>query len=110
MLCVNSLNKMHAMDASSGGSNGKKASGDLHATETKLEDEEDSRKSPKVPQSQQNGAALPEETASSDRNVSLRIPCSPIKKEKEQASSITDTNLQDSQVTTALFLFLISEL
>lgn len=93
---------MHAMDATSGGGNGKKATGDSHTTDPKLEDEEDSRKSPKVPQSQQNGAALPEETASSDRNISLRIPSTtPLKKEKDQNSDNTDTSTQDPQVTTS---------
>lgn len=51
-----SLNKMHAaVEYGSGGSSGKKV-------ETTEKREEDARGSPKVPQSRQNGAALPEET------------------------------------------------
>lgn len=51
--CVCSLNKMHAMEGASG--NGKNVDAAENAPST----------SPKVPQSQQNGAALPEETAAS---------------------------------------------
>lgn len=51
-LCY-SLNKMHAMEGASG--NGKNVDAAENAPNT----------SPKVPQSQQNGAALPEETATS---------------------------------------------
>ncbi|XP_012277731.1 uncharacterized protein LOC105698245 isoform X3 [Orussus abietinus] len=51
---IKCLNKMHAMDNVVG--NGKR----VEATEKK---EEPTQISPKIPQSQQNGAALPEETA-----------------------------------------------
>lgn len=67
---------MHAMESSGGGGgNDKKDSNVKH-------EDEDSRKSPKVPQSQQNGAALPEETASADRNL-LHCPGSTPKKDRK---------------------------
>lgn len=57
-LCVRSLNKMHAMEG---------AAESRRKVDTAEDDKRTSRSSPspspKVPQSQQNGAALPEETA-----------------------------------------------
>ena len=62
---------MHAMDGS--GANGKK----VEAAEKK-EEEDLSRQSPQVPQNQQNGAALPEETAAA---VADRLHSSVVKQE-----------------------------
>ncbi|XP_076183641.1 uncharacterized protein LOC143155136 isoform X1 [Ptiloglossa arizonensis] len=53
---IKCLNKMHAMEGAAG--NGKKVD-----SAEKTREDDSSRASPKVPQSQQNGAALPEETA-----------------------------------------------
>ncbi|XP_031781209.1 uncharacterized protein LOC100115141 isoform X3 [Nasonia vitripennis] len=88
------LNKMHAMD-SSGGGNGKNALESGGPSELKQRDDEDSRKSPKVPQSQQNGAALPEETASADRNLVQCVAASglPAKKEKKEPLDDAEANL-----------------
>ncbi|KAJ8679570.1 hypothetical protein QAD02_015357, partial [Eretmocerus hayati] len=89
------LNKMHAMDNSSGVSvgNGKKIDG-----ETIKRDDDESRKSPKVPQSQQNGAALPEETASADRNLArCGGPASPIKRDKKEPLDSLHNDDNDDQ-------------
>ncbi|XP_076755581.1 uncharacterized protein LOC143426206 isoform X3 [Xylocopa sonorina] len=67
------LNKMHAMEGAAG--NGKK----VDSAEKSREDES-SRASPKVPQNQQNGAALPEETAAAPATVEC-LRSSSIKKE-----------------------------
>lgn len=58
-LYIYSLNKMHAMENTGG--NGK----NVDAAERTPREDESPRSSPNVPQSQQNGAALPEETATS---------------------------------------------
>ena len=71
---VCSLNKMHAMEGAAG--NGKKVD---DPTE-KSRDDESSRASPKVPQNQQNGAALPEETAAAPATIEC-LRSAPIKKE-----------------------------
>ncbi|XP_031781208.1 midasin isoform X2 [Nasonia vitripennis] len=91
---IRCLNKMHAMD-SSGGGNGKNALESGGPSELKQRDDEDSRKSPKVPQSQQNGAALPEETASADRNLVQCVAASglPAKKEKKEPLDDAEANL-----------------
>ncbi|KOX79984.1 hypothetical protein WN51_06396 [Melipona quadrifasciata] len=68
------LNKMHAMEGAAG--NGKKVD---DSTE-KSRDDESSRASPKVPQNQQNGAALPEETAAAPATIEC-LRSAPIKKE-----------------------------
>lgn len=57
------------------GGNGKK----VDAAE-RMRDDESSRASPKVPQNQQNGAALPEETAAASATID-RIRSSTVKKE-----------------------------
>lgn len=68
-----SLNKMHAMEGAAG--NGKKVD-----SADKTREDESSRASPKVPQSQQNGAALPEETAAAPATVEC-LRATSIKKE-----------------------------
>lgn len=70
---VYSLNKMHAMEGAAG--NGKKVD-----SAEKTRDDESSRASPKVPQNQQNGAALPEETAAAPATIECLRSAS-IKKE-----------------------------
>ncbi|XP_076755579.1 uncharacterized protein LOC143426206 isoform X2 [Xylocopa sonorina] len=70
---IKCLNKMHAMEGAAG--NGKK----VDSAEKSREDES-SRASPKVPQNQQNGAALPEETAAAPATVEC-LRSSSIKKE-----------------------------
>ncbi|XP_017766460.1 PREDICTED: uncharacterized protein LOC108555350 isoform X2 [Eufriesea mexicana] len=67
------LNKMHAMEGAAG--NGKKVD-----SAEKTRDDESSRASPKVPQNQQNGAALPEETAAAPATIECLRSAS-IKKE-----------------------------
>ncbi|KAG7208995.1 hypothetical protein KM043_015162 [Ampulex compressa] len=67
------LNKMHAMEGAAG--NGKKVD-----SAEKTREEDSSRASPKVPQNQQNGAALPEETAAAPASVECLRSAS-IKKE-----------------------------
>ncbi|XP_061929080.1 uncharacterized protein LOC108001103 isoform X2 [Apis cerana] len=67
------LNKMHAMEGAAG--NGKKVD-----SAEKTRDDESSRASPKVPQNQQNGAALPEETATAPTTIECLRSAS-IKKE-----------------------------
>ncbi|XP_015178774.1 PREDICTED: protein kinase C-binding protein 1-like isoform X3 [Polistes dominula] len=75
------LNKMHAMEGSGG--NGKR----VDAAE-KTREEDSSRTSPKVPQNQQNGAALPEEAAA----TADRLRSSLIKKEPLGDSELVETN------------------
>lgn len=64
---------MHAMEGAAG--NGKKVD-----SAEKTRDDESSRSSPKVPQSQQNGAALPEETAAAPTTIEC-LRSTSIKKE-----------------------------
>ncbi|XP_043803854.1 uncharacterized protein LOC122720870 isoform X1 [Apis laboriosa] len=70
---IKCLNKMHAMEGAAG--NGKKVD-----SAEKTRDDESSRASPKVPQNQQNGAALPEETAAAPTTIECLRSAS-IKKE-----------------------------
>ncbi|XP_017766450.1 PREDICTED: uncharacterized protein LOC108555350 isoform X1 [Eufriesea mexicana] len=70
---IKCLNKMHAMEGAAG--NGKKVD-----SAEKTRDDESSRASPKVPQNQQNGAALPEETAAAPATIECLRSAS-IKKE-----------------------------
>ncbi|XP_043579154.1 uncharacterized protein LOC122566243 isoform X1 [Bombus pyrosoma] len=70
---IKCLNKMHAMEGAAG--NGKKVD-----SAEKTRDDELSRSSPKVPQSQQNGAALPEETAAAPTTIEC-LRSTSIKKE-----------------------------
>ncbi|XP_033300624.1 uncharacterized protein LOC117205904 isoform X1 [Bombus bifarius] len=70
---IKCLNKMHAMEGAAG--NGKKVD-----SAEKTRDDESSRSSPKVPQSQQNGAALPEETAAAPTTIEC-LRSTTIKKE-----------------------------
>ncbi|XP_071856319.1 uncharacterized protein isoform X1 [Bombus fervidus] len=70
---IKCLNKMHAMEGAAG--NGKKVD-----SAEKTRDDESSRSSPKVPQSQQNGAALPEETAAAPTTIEC-LRSTSIKKE-----------------------------
>lgn len=70
---IKCLNKMHAMEGAAG--NGKKVD-----SAEKTRDDESSRSSPKVPQSQQNGAALPEETAAAPTTIE-RVQSTLIKEE-----------------------------
>lgn len=69
-----SLNKMHAMEGAAG--NGKKVD-----SAEKTREDDSSRASPKVPQSQQNGAALPEETAAAPGTLECIRSSASIKKE-----------------------------
>ncbi|XP_015178764.1 PREDICTED: uncharacterized protein LOC107067616 isoform X2 [Polistes dominula] len=78
---IKCLNKMHAMEGSGG--NGKR----VDAAE-KTREEDSSRTSPKVPQNQQNGAALPEEAAA----TADRLRSSLIKKEPLGDSELVETN------------------
>lgn len=66
---------MHAMEGVAG--NGKK----VDSAEKTREDDTSSRASPKVPQSQQNGAALPEETAAAPATLECLRSSASIKKE-----------------------------
>ncbi|XP_076674736.1 uncharacterized protein LOC143372458 isoform X3 [Andrena cerasifolii] len=68
------LNKMHAMEGAAG--NGKKVD-----SAEKTREDDSSRASPKVPQSQQNGAALPEETAAAPGTLECIRSSASIKKE-----------------------------
>ncbi|XP_066595698.1 uncharacterized protein [Prorops nasuta] len=74
------LNKMHAMEGGAAG-NGKK----LENEKLRVGDV-DHPVSPKVPQSQQNGAALPEETAvaTADRLRTTSIKKEPVDKDEDQ--------------------------
>jgi hypothetical protein len=102
---LDSLNKMHAMESSGG--NGKKVV-DSASESKRGVDDEDSRKSPKVPQSQQNGAALPEETASADRNLIHCPPSSsfPKKEKKEPLAENDSSQHQQPQVRRNLIRFI----
>ncbi|XP_029032914.1 uncharacterized protein LOC114871324 isoform X4 [Osmia bicornis bicornis] len=95
---IKCLNKMHAMEGAAG--NGKK----VDSAEKTREDDTLSRASPKVPQNQQNGAALPEETAAAPTTVECLRSAS-IKKEPQcdsepeataKSLSSTDTVQQKS--------------
>ncbi|XP_043513503.1 myotubularin-related protein DDB_G0290005-like isoform X2 [Frieseomelitta varia] len=86
------LNKMHAMEGAAG--NGKKVD---DSTE-KTRDDDSSRASPKVPQNQQNGAALPEETAAAPATIEC-LRSAPIKKESlcDSEPEVTGKNLSSSE-------------
>ncbi|XP_076232469.1 uncharacterized protein LOC143177984 isoform X1 [Calliopsis andreniformis] len=71
---IKCLNKMHAMEGAAG--NGKKVD-----SAEKTREDDTSRASPKVPQSQQNGAALPEETAAAPATLECLRSSASIKKE-----------------------------
>lgn len=71
---IKCLNKMHAMEGAAG--NGKKVD-----SAEKTREDDSSRASPKVPQSQQNGAALPEETAAAPGALECIRSSASIKKE-----------------------------
>ncbi|CAK9799913.1 hypothetical protein ANTQUA_LOCUS2287 [Anthophora quadrimaculata] len=71
---IKCLNKMHAMEGAAG--NGKKVD-----SAEKTREDESSRASPKVPQNQQNGAALPEETAAAPATTVECLRSASIKKE-----------------------------
>ncbi|XP_066595696.1 caldesmon-like isoform X2 [Prorops nasuta] len=77
---IRCLNKMHAMEGGAAG-NGKK----LENEKLRVGDV-DHPVSPKVPQSQQNGAALPEETAvaTADRLRTTSIKKEPVDKDEDQ--------------------------
>ncbi|XP_043258306.1 uncharacterized protein LOC122400746 isoform X2 [Colletes gigas] len=86
------LNKMHAMEGTAG--NGKKVD-----SAEKTREDDSSRASPKVPQSQQNGAALPEETAAAPATVEC-LRSSSIKKEPlcdSESEATTKTNLSSAE-------------
>nr|XP_012136887.1 PREDICTED: uncharacterized protein LOC100882946 isoform X4 [Megachile rotundata] len=89
-----SLNKMHAMEGAAG--NGKK----VDSAEKTREDDTTSRASPKVPQNQQNGAALPEETAAAPATVEC-LRSSSIKKEPQCDSEPEVTAKSRSSADTA---------
>ncbi|XP_053986980.1 titin homolog isoform X1 [Hylaeus volcanicus] len=85
---IKCLNKMHAMEGVAG--NGKKVD-----SAEKTREDDSSRASPKVPQSQQNGAALPEETAAAPATVECLRSAS-IKKEPlcdSESEATTKTTL-----------------
>ncbi|XP_017892105.1 uncharacterized protein LOC108632195 isoform X2 [Ceratina calcarata] len=90
---IKCLNKMHAMEGAAG--NGKKVD-----SAEKTRDEESSRASPKVPQNQQNGAALPEETAAAPTTVDC-LRSSSIKKEPlcDSESEAASKSLPSSETT-----------
>ncbi|XP_031850353.1 uncharacterized protein LOC116435183 isoform X2 [Nomia melanderi] len=82
------LNKMHAMEGAAG--NGKKVD-----SAEKTREDDSLRASPKVPQSQQNGAALPEETAAVPATVEC-LRSTSIKKEPlcdSESETTTKTTL-----------------
>ncbi|KAF3426012.1 hypothetical protein E2986_00305 [Frieseomelitta varia] len=83
---------MHAMEGAAG--NGKKVD---DSTE-KTRDDDSSRASPKVPQNQQNGAALPEETAAAPATIEC-LRSAPIKKESlcDSEPEVTGKNLSSSE-------------
>ncbi|XP_078045601.1 uncharacterized protein LOC144474534 isoform X1 [Augochlora pura] len=85
---IKCLNKMHAMEGVAG--NGKKVD-----SAEKTREDDSSRASPKVPQSQQNGAALPEETAAAPGTVEY-LRSTSIKKEPlcdSESETTTKTTL-----------------
>ncbi|XP_043258303.1 actin cytoskeleton-regulatory complex protein pan1-like isoform X1 [Colletes gigas] len=89
---IKCLNKMHAMEGTAG--NGKKVD-----SAEKTREDDSSRASPKVPQSQQNGAALPEETAAAPATVEC-LRSSSIKKEPlcdSESEATTKTNLSSAE-------------
>nr|XP_033323076.1 uncharacterized protein LOC117218641 isoform X1 [Megalopta genalis] len=91
---IKCLNKMHAMEGAAG--NGKKVD-----SAEKTREDDSSRASPKVPQSQQNGAALPEETAAAPGTVEC-LRSTSIKKEPLcDSESETTTKTTLSAVDTA---------
>ncbi|XP_076387350.1 uncharacterized protein LOC100882946 isoform X2 [Megachile rotundata] len=91
---IKCLNKMHAMEGAAG--NGKK----VDSAEKTREDDTTSRASPKVPQNQQNGAALPEETAAAPATVEC-LRSSSIKKEPQCDSEPEVTAKSRSSADTA---------
>ncbi|XP_031850352.1 uncharacterized protein LOC116435183 isoform X1 [Nomia melanderi] len=85
---IKCLNKMHAMEGAAG--NGKKVD-----SAEKTREDDSLRASPKVPQSQQNGAALPEETAAVPATVEC-LRSTSIKKEPlcdSESETTTKTTL-----------------
>lgn len=97
---IKCLNKMHAMEGVAG--NGKKVD-----SAEKTREEDSSRASPKVPQSQQNGAALPEETAAAPTTVEC-LRSTSIKKEplcdseSETTTKTTLSSVEAAQQKTAV--------
>ncbi|XP_060812547.1 uncharacterized protein LOC132905357 isoform X1 [Bombus pascuorum] len=89
---IKCLNKMHAMEGTAG--NGKKVD-----SAEKTRDDESSRSSPKVPQSQQNGAALPEETAAAPTTIEC-LRSSSIKNELcDSESEVASKSLSSAETT-----------
>ncbi|XP_043474848.1 trichohyalin-like isoform X2 [Leptopilina heterotoma] len=91
---IKCLNKMHAMDENSSVVANTK---NMKATEKK-EDDDFSRQSPQVPQNQQNGAALPEETVTA---ATERLHSSTVKEEPLQ-DTITDLSKKSSSDLSSL--------
>ncbi|XP_076303347.1 uncharacterized protein LOC143221747 isoform X2 [Lasioglossum baleicum] len=93
------LNKMHAMEGAAG--NGKKVD-----SAEKTREEDSSRASPKVPQSQQNGAALPEETAAAPTTVeclrSTSIKKEPLCDSESETTTKTTLSVETAQQKTAV--------
>ncbi|XP_076303337.1 uncharacterized protein LOC143221747 isoform X1 [Lasioglossum baleicum] len=96
---IKCLNKMHAMEGAAG--NGKKVD-----SAEKTREEDSSRASPKVPQSQQNGAALPEETAAAPTTVeclrSTSIKKEPLCDSESETTTKTTLSVETAQQKTAV--------